>query len=72
MVDRLRTQLSQNALINIVTIVLGLSSELNCQPTNSWMYRRWGSCSGMAAFCMGTAAGVLMAKLDEPLLQGSH
>lgn len=55
---------SRNALINIVTIGLGLSvgaklsSEAFLQLTTLGIL-----VLGMVAFCMGTAAGVLMAKL---------
>lgn len=62
-VDRL-ADTSRNALINIVTIGLGLSvgaklsSEAFLQLTTLGIL-----VLGMVAFCMGTAAGVLMAKL---------
>ncbi len=53
----------QNALINIVTIFLGLSVGPSWWRTSSCSRRRWGSGAGVIAFCVGTAAGVLMAKL---------
>ena len=51
----------QNALINIVTIFLGLS--VGAKLVADKFRRRWGSGAGVIAFCVGTAAGVLMAKL---------
>jgi oxaloacetate decarboxylase beta subunit len=62
-VDRL-TDTARNALINIVTLGLGLavgsklSSESFLQLTTLGIL-----VLGMAAFCVGTASGVLMAKL---------
>ncbi|WP_373186046.1 sodium ion-translocating decarboxylase subunit beta [Halopseudomonas sp.] len=62
-VDRL-TDTTRNALINIVTLGLGLavgsklSSESFLQLTTLGIL-----VLGMAAFCVGTASGVLMAKL---------
>ena len=53
-----------NALINIVTILLGLSvgSKLACEKFLSGM--TLGILAlGLCAFCVGTAAGVVMAKL---------
>jgi oxaloacetate decarboxylase beta subunit len=53
-----------NALINIVTIMLGLSvgSKLACEKFLSGT--TLGILAlGLCAFCVGTAAGVLMAKL---------
>ncbi|MBN2684426.1 MAG: sodium ion-translocating decarboxylase subunit beta [Pontiellaceae bacterium] len=66
-VDRL-SDTAQNALINIVTIMLGtavgskLAAEkfLNAQTIGILIL-------GLAAFCIGTAAGVLLAKLMNKL-----
>ena len=55
---------SQNALINIVTIFLGLGvgSKMSAEKFLNW--ETLGILGlGMLAFCIGTAAGVLMAKL---------
>jgi oxaloacetate decarboxylase beta subunit len=57
-----------NALINIVTIMLGLSvgSKLACEKFLSGT--TLGILAlGLCAFCVGTAAGVLMAKLMNVL-----
>jgi oxaloacetate decarboxylase beta subunit len=53
-----------NALINIVTIMLGLSvgSKLACEKFLSGQTLAI-LCLGLCAFCVGTAGGVLMAKL---------
>ncbi len=62
-VDRL-TDTTQNALINIVTIFLGLAvgSKMSADKFLNW--ETLGILSlGALAFCIGTAAGVLMAKL---------
>ena len=62
-VERL-SKTSQNELINIVTIFLGLSvgSKLNAHAFLK--YETLGILAlGAIAFCIGTAAGVLMAKL---------
>ena len=62
-VDRL-SDTSQNALINIVTIFLGLGvgSKMSADK-----FLNFDTLSililGMIAFCMGTAAGVIMAKI---------
>ena len=58
-VDRLSDTV-QNALINIVTIFLGLSvgAKLFLQPQTLGILLL-----GVIAFCVGTAAGVIMAKL---------
>ncbi|MBK8970165.1 MAG: sodium ion-translocating decarboxylase subunit beta [Hahellaceae bacterium] len=62
-VDRL-SDTAQNALINIVTIVLGLSVGAKLSADKFLDVQTLGILFlGMAAFCMGTAAGVLMAKL---------
>ena len=52
-----------NALINIVTIMLGLSvgSKLACEKFLSGQTLAI-LCLGLCAFCVGTAGGVLMAK----------
>ena len=62
-VDRL-SDTTQNALINIVTIFLGLAvgSKMSADKFLNW--ETLGILSlGALAFCIGTAAGVLMAKL---------
>jgi len=62
-VDRL-TDTTQNALINIVTIFLGLAvgSKMSADKFLNW--ETLGILAlGAMAFCIGTAAGVLMAKL---------
>ncbi len=62
-VERL-SKTSQNELINIVTIFLGLSvgSKLNAEAF--LQFNTLGILSlGAIAFCIGTAAGVLMAKV---------
>jgi oxaloacetate decarboxylase beta subunit len=62
-VDRL-SDTSQNALINVVTIFLGLGvgSKMSADK-----FLNFDTLSililGMIAFCMGTAAGVIMAKI---------
>lgn len=66
-VERL-SKTSQNELINIVTIFLGLSvgSKLNAHAFLK--YETLGILAlGAIAFCIGTAAGVLMAKLMNKL-----
>ncbi|MBQ0720947.1 MAG: sodium ion-translocating decarboxylase subunit beta [Gammaproteobacteria bacterium] len=62
-VDRL-SDTTQNALINIVTIFLGLAvgSKMSADKFLNW--ETLGILTlGALAFCIGTAAGVLMAKL---------
>lgn len=62
-VDRL-SDTTQNALINIVTIFLGLGvgAKLNAEEfLNMETFGIFGL--GIIAFCVGTATGVLMAKL---------
>ena len=62
-VERL-SDTSQNALINIVTIFLGLSVGSKLSADKFLDLQTLGILVlGMAAFCVGTAAGVLMAKL---------
>ncbi len=61
-VDRL-SETSQNALINIVTIVLGLSVGSKLSADKFLDIQTLGILVlGLAAFCVGTASGVLMAK----------
>ncbi len=62
-IDRLSKTI-QNELINIVTILLGLAvgSKLSADKFLSW--NTLGVLAlGMIAFCIGTAAGILIAKL---------
>lgn len=62
-VDRLSFTV-QNALINIVTIALGLAVGSKLSASSFLVAETLGiMVLGMAAFCIGTAAGVLMAKL---------
>src|SRR5690606_35799066 len=62
-VDRLSFT-TQNALINIVTIGLGLAVGSKLSASSFLVAETLGILVlGMAAFCIGTAAGVLMAKL---------
>jgi len=62
-VDRL-SDTTQNALINIVTILLGLSVGSKLRADQFLVLDTLGILVlGMVAFCIGTAAGVLMAKL---------
>jgi sodium ion-translocating decarboxylase beta subunit len=62
-VDRL-SDTAQNALINIVTIVLGLSVGAKLSADKFLDLQTLGILVlGMLAFCAGTAGGVLMAKL---------
>lgn len=62
-VDRL-SDTTQNALINIVTIFLGLSVGSKLRADQFLVSETLGILLlGMVAFCIGTAAGVLMAKL---------
>lgn len=61
-VDRL-SDTTQNALINIVTIFLGLGVGSKLSADKFLDLKTLGILSlGMVAFCIGTAAGVLMAK----------
>jgi len=66
-VERL-SDTAQNALINVVTIFLGLSVGYKM---SSDAFLNWDTISiivlGLIAFCVGTAAGVLMAKLMNAL-----
>ena len=62
-VDRL-SKTSQNELINIVTIFLGLSVGSKLNADAFLKFETLGILAlGAIAFCIGTAAGVLMAKL---------
>ncbi|TBW54593.1 sodium ion-translocating decarboxylase subunit beta [Marinobacter halodurans] len=62
-VERL-SDTSQNALINTVTIFLGLSVGSKLSADKFLDLQTLGILAlGMAAFCVGTACGVLMAKL---------
>ena len=62
-VDRL-SETTQHALINIVTILLGLAIGAKLQATSFLQLETLGILAlGMVAFCIGTAAGVLMAKI---------
>ncbi|MDG9668318.1 sodium ion-translocating decarboxylase subunit beta [Hahella sp. CR1] len=66
-VDRL-SDTSQNALINIVTIILGLSVGSKLSADKFLDVQTLGILVlGMLAFCVGTASGVLMAKLMNKL-----
>src|SRR5690554_2065820 len=62
-VERL-TDTAQNALINIVTIVLGLAVGSKLMAESFLALETLGIMAlGMVAFAIGTAAGILMAKL---------
>ncbi len=66
-VDRL-SDTAQNALINIVTIGLGLSVGAKLSADKFLDVQTLGIIVlGLIAFCIGTAAGVLMAKLMNAL-----
>ncbi|MCB1663851.1 MAG: sodium ion-translocating decarboxylase subunit beta [Pseudomonadales bacterium] len=66
-VDRL-SDTTQNALINIVTIFLGLGVGSKLSADKFLDLKTLGILAlGMIAFCIGTAAGVLMAKLLNKL-----
>ncbi len=66
-VDRL-SDTAQNALINIVTIGLGLAVGSKLSASSFLVAETLGILVlGMAAFCIGTACGVLMAKLMNKL-----
>lgn len=68
-VERL-SDTAQNALINVVTIFLGLSVGYKM---SSDAFLNWDTIAiivlGLVAFCVGTAAGVLMAKLMNLFLK---
>ena len=62
-VERL-SETAQNALINIVTIFLGLSVGSKLMADKFLQSQTIGILAlGIIAFCVGTAAGILMAKL---------
>lgn len=62
-VERL-SDTAQNALINIVTIILGLSVGSKLMAESFLSFETLGILGlGIVAFGIGTAAGVLMAKL---------
>ena len=66
-VDRL-SDTAQNALINIVTILLGLAVGSKLQAEQFLVLDTLGILVlGMVAICIGTATGVLMAKLMNVL-----
>lgn len=66
-VERL-SDTAQNALINIVTILLGLSVGSKLQAEQFLVLDTLGILVlGMVAFCIGTATGVLMGKLMNAL-----
>ena len=67
-VDRL-SDTAQNALINIVTIGLGLAVGSKLSASSFLVAETLGILVlGMAAFCIGTACGVLMAKIMNKLI----
>lgn len=62
-VERL-SDTAQNALMNIVTIMLGLAVGSKMSASSFLNFETLGILSlGLVAFCIGTATGVLMAKL---------
>jgi sodium ion-translocating decarboxylase beta subunit len=70
-VDRL-SDTTQNALINVVTIFLGLAVGSKLSADQFLDLTTLGIlCLGMVAFAMGTASGVLMAKLMNKLTDGA-
>jgi len=70
-VDRL-SDTAQNALINVVTIFLGLSVGSKLSADKFLDLQTLGIMSlGIVAFCIGTAAGVLMAKLMNKMMGGN-
>jgi oxaloacetate decarboxylase beta subunit len=69
-VDRL-SKAAQNEIINAVTIVLGLSVGSKLQADKFLTVETLGILAlGAMAFCVGTAAGVLMGKLMHRLTGG--
>ena len=69
-VDRL-SKAAQNEIINAVTIILGLSVGSKLQADKFLSVETLGILAlGAAAFCIGTAAGVLMGKLMHRLSHG--
>ena len=70
-VDRL-SDTAQNALINVVTIFLGLSVGSKLSADKFLDLQTLGIMSlGIVAFCIGTAAGVLMAKMMNKMMGGN-
>ena len=62
---------TQNALINIVTIFLGLAVGSKLSADSFLDFETLGIlCVGMVAFAIGTASGVLMAKLMNKMTGG--
>ena len=62
---------TQNALINIVTIFLGLAVGSKLSADSFLDFETLGIlCLGMVAFAIGTASGVLMAKLMNKMTGG--
>lgn len=69
-VDRL-SETTQNALINVVTIFLGLAVGSKLSADKFLDLTTLGIlCLGLVAFAIGTASGVLMAKLMNKLTGG--
>jgi oxaloacetate decarboxylase beta subunit len=69
-VDRL-SKAAQNEIINAVTIILGLSVGSKLQADKFLSVETLGILAlGAAAFCIGTAAGVLMGKVMHRLSGG--
>jgi sodium ion-translocating decarboxylase beta subunit len=70
-VDRL-SKAAQNEIINAVTIILGLSVGSKLQADKFLSLETLGILAlGAAAFCIGTAAGVLMGKAMYRLSKGA-
>ncbi|MGH1462939.1 MAG: sodium ion-translocating decarboxylase subunit beta [Neptuniibacter sp.] len=70
-VDRL-SDTAQNALINIVTIFLGLSVGSKLSADKFLDLQTLGIMSlGIVAFCIGTACGVIMAKIMNKMMGGN-
>ncbi len=70
-VDRL-SKAAQNEIINAVTIILGLSVGSKLQAEKFLSLETLGILAlGAAAFCIGTAAGVLMGKAMYRLSKGA-
>ncbi|MCS5558735.1 MAG: sodium ion-translocating decarboxylase subunit beta [Oceanospirillaceae bacterium] len=69
-VDRL-SDTTQNALINVVTIFLGLAVGSKLSADKFLDFTTLGIlCLGMVAFAIGTASGVIMAKVMNKLTGG--
>ncbi|MCZ9894019.1 sodium ion-translocating decarboxylase subunit beta [Brachyspira hyodysenteriae] len=61
---------AQNELINIVTIMLGLSVGSKLAADKFLRFETLGILAlGLVAFSMGTAGGVLLAKINELIQQ---